>query len=117
VKFLLDAHLPRRLAHFLSSHGHEALHTLDMPDKNYTTDDIIISTADAERRVVVTKDSDFVASFHVARMPRRLLLVSTGNINNSELEELFNRNLDRIVDEFATHDFIELSRTHIIVHV
>jgi predicted nuclease of predicted toxin-antitoxin system len=39
--------------------------------------------------VVVTKDSDFVNSFLLSRRPRKLLLVSTGNIGNAELEALF----------------------------
>lgn len=117
MKLLLDAHLPRRLAHFLSSQGHDALHTLDMPDGNRTTDDVLISFANAEERIVVTKDSDFVISFYLSHTPLRLLLVSTGNISNVDLERLFRINLDKLVEAFATHDFIELSQTHIIMHV
>jgi predicted nuclease of predicted toxin-antitoxin system len=29
MKFLVDAHLPKRLARFLKGEGHDALHTLD----------------------------------------------------------------------------------------
>jgi Domain of unknown function (DUF5615) len=30
MKFLIDAHLPCRLAYLLRSRGHEAVHTLDL---------------------------------------------------------------------------------------
>jgi len=31
MTFLVDAHLPRRLAYQLRAFGHEAVHTLDLP--------------------------------------------------------------------------------------
>lgn len=31
MKFLIEAHLPRRLAAQLNSAGHDAIHTLDLP--------------------------------------------------------------------------------------
>jgi hypothetical protein len=33
MKFLVDAHLPKRLAAQLSATGHDAIHTLDLPLK------------------------------------------------------------------------------------
>jgi predicted nuclease of predicted toxin-antitoxin system len=41
MKFLVDAHLPRRLCADLASRGHDALHTLDLPVRNATGDDLI----------------------------------------------------------------------------
>lgn len=45
--------------------------------------------AKAENRVVITKDADFVNSFTLSRKPYKLLLISTGNISNAELDALF----------------------------
>jgi hypothetical protein len=59
AKFLIDAQLPARLARFLTTSGHDALHTLDLPDGNRTTDAQIAEIADGSDRVVVTKDRDF----------------------------------------------------------
>jgi predicted nuclease of predicted toxin-antitoxin system len=59
VRFLVDAQLPARLARFLSSAGHDALHTSELPDGNRTTDRRIAEVADDDNRVVVTKDRDF----------------------------------------------------------
>lgn len=41
MKFLVDAQLPRRLAGRLREAGHEAIHTLDLPLGNRTTDTLI----------------------------------------------------------------------------
>lgn len=85
MRFLVDAQLPRRLAVWLAGAGHDAIHTLDLPHANRTLDDAICGVADAENRIVVTKDDDFVYSFLVQGRPARLLLIGTGNISNTEL--------------------------------
>ncbi len=38
MKFLVDAQLPRRLCRLLIAEGHDAVHTLDLPNANRTTD-------------------------------------------------------------------------------
>lgn len=116
MRFLLDAHLPRRLARRLREAGHEALHTLDLPLGNRTTDTFINELSAREQFVVVTKDSDFVNSFLLRREPYKLLLVSTGNIRNAELETLFLTNLDRIAEGFGSFDYIEIDRKSVIFH-
>ena len=63
MKFLMDAQLPRRLAVRLNEAGYDALHTLDLPDGNRTTDAQILQFAASEQRIIVTKDADFVQSF------------------------------------------------------
>ncbi len=63
MNFLVDAQLPRRIAAHLRAAGHDAIHTIDLPDKNRTTDTEINDRSDREQRVVVTKDTEFVDSF------------------------------------------------------
>lgn len=116
MRFLVDAQLPRRLAAWLASEGHDALHTTELPSGNRTTDDEITHPADADDRVVVTKDADFVDSHVLRGRPRRLLLIATGNISNSALANLLVPALPVIVSPFEQADFIELSRTSIITH-
>ena len=116
MKFLIDAHLPRRIARRIIEAGHDAIHTLDLPDGNRTTDAEILNIAAREQRVVVTKDADFVNSFHLKRQPEKLLLISTGNITNSDLEDVLLPNLSMIVTAFDTHFLIELTRTALIIH-
>jgi predicted nuclease of predicted toxin-antitoxin system len=76
MKFLVDAHLPRRLVLRLREAGHDAVHTLDLPNGNRTSDAQVNAISIAEQRVVITKDSDFVDSFLLQKLPWKLLLVS-----------------------------------------
>lgn len=85
MKFLVDAQLPRRLALAINDAGHDAIHTLDLPDANRTTDTQINALSESEQRIVITKDADFVDSFLLVGQPYKLLLISTGNITNAEL--------------------------------
>jgi len=50
VKFLVDAQLPRRCAHWLTSQGHDAVHTLDLPQANQTGDHDIATISDTDQR-------------------------------------------------------------------
>ncbi|HBB97274.1 MAG TPA: hypothetical protein DC054_18000 [Blastocatellia bacterium] len=117
MRFLIDAQLPRRLAIQLRRNGLDAIHTLDLPLGNRTTDLAINELSITEQYVVVTKDSGFVESFVLHGKPWKLLLVSTGNIRDSDLEGLFQSNVERIVDGFKTLGFIELSRSSVIFHL
>jgi predicted nuclease of predicted toxin-antitoxin system len=116
MKFLLDAQLPRRLAQALRAAGHDAIHTLDLPEGNRTIDGEINLIAEREGRVVVTKDADFVNSFYLSGRPQKLLLISTGNIANKTLEPLLLGNVQALEEALTGNDFIELSRTSITVH-
>jgi predicted nuclease of predicted toxin-antitoxin system len=116
MKFLVDAQLPRRLAHRLREAGHVATHTLDLPRKNRTTDDEIVTISMHERCVVITKDADFVNTFLLSGKPYKLLLISTGNISNADLERLFVSHIADLVAAFEQYDYIELTRTALVFH-
>ena len=92
------------------------IHTLDLPRANRTTDREINDLSVRESRVVVTKDSDFVDSLLLREQPWKLLLVTTGNIRNRELEALFLENLDTILNGLAMHSYVELSRSSVVLH-
>lgn len=114
MKFLVDAQLPRILAAQLRRNGLDAIHTFDLPLGNRTPDSAINELSVTKDYVVVTKDSGFVESFVLYRKPWKLLLVSTGNIGNSDLKSLFQSSVERIVEGFKSLSFIELGRSDII---
>ncbi|MGH2873108.1 MAG: DUF5615 family PIN-like protein [Solirubrobacteraceae bacterium] len=110
MKFLIDAQLPVRLAQLLERAGHDTTHTTGMPSGNRSTDREIVEVADAEGRVVVTKDRDFRDGHLLHGGPQRLLVVATGNITNDALLSLFEAHLNAIASAFAETDLVELSR-------
>ena len=115
MRFLIDAHLPRRVKTWLTLAGCKAIHTLDLPNGNQTLDQEIVERAEQDGRVVITKDAAFVNSHILTGRPAKLLLISTGNISNADLERLLVPLIPVIVAEFQTHVFLELTQTGIIV--
>lgn len=115
MKFLIDAQLPARLARQLNDSGHHAVHTLDLPGQNRTTDAEISRVADIEDRIVVSKDRDFRDGHLLRGTPARLLVVSTGNITNRQLLRLFEEHLDAIVAAFDGAKLVQLTAEELSV--
>jgi predicted nuclease of predicted toxin-antitoxin system len=116
MNFLIDANLPRRLVNLFHARGHLAIHTLDLPNGNTTEDSTILQYSDENNCVITTKDSDFTTSFWLNNRPNKLLLISTENISNKELEALLVANFEQIITDLSNNRFVELNREHIIVH-
>ena len=116
MKFLIDANLPFRLAKALRSKGFDILHTDDLPDKERTTDKEIRKISVNQDCIVITKDSDFLDSHVIQGVPAKLLLVTTGNITNKELLDLFDKHFETSIQLFDIYDLIELNNEQIIGH-
>ena len=106
----MDAHLPRRLCVLLARHGHDALHTLELPAGNATKDRIVNQISIDDQRIVISKDSDFFYSHLLQGRPWKLLLVRAGNISTEDLCEMFERNLAAIDVAMQTHTLVEIDR-------
>jgi predicted nuclease of predicted toxin-antitoxin system len=115
MKFLVDAHLPRRMVRWFAAAGCDARHTLDLPLGNRTPDGVVTEIADRDERILVTKDGDFVDSHILIHQPAKLLLITTGNISNRQLEQLVIPLVSRVVAEFENHSFLELGPTGTII--
>lgn len=116
MKLLVAAQLPRRLATHLQSLGHDALHTLDLPNGNRTTDTELNQLSLADQPILITKDADFVNSFLLQGQPFKLLLVATGNISNGELMSLFDQHLPALASVFVQAAFVELNHEGLVLH-
>jgi len=115
MKFIVDAQLPRKFVIWLSEAGHDALHTLDLPKRNLTSDKELTEFAVTQGRIVISKDDDFVQAYLINGEPS-LLLISTGNISNLALEVLIKSNLQLISDAFLQSRFVELTFNSIVIH-
>ena len=115
MKFLVDAQLPRRLARLLATANQDCIHTLDLPRRNRTPDDELLEICARDDRILISKDLEFADSFLLKRQPARLLLISTGNITNNELESLFSKHLSKIIEAFESCAFVEVDRSGMIV--
>lgn len=116
MNVVIDAHFPRNLVWLFQEFNINAYHTLGMPNQNQTTDNEILDFADEYNAIVMSKDADFVDSFYLQNRPKKLLLISTGNIKNSELKQLLTNHLTEVIDCFKDFNFIELTNHQIIIH-
>lgn len=114
MKFIVDAHLPKKLSIFLIEKGYDSIHTLDLPNKNATSDNEINAISIKEKRIVISKDSDFYDSYLTKLEPYKLLLVSTGNISTKNLLLFFENNLEKIMDEINRNFLVELTSNSMI---
>ena len=114
MKFLVDAQLPARLARALTKAGHDAKHTIELPEGNHSSDTDVTAFADVEDRVVVSKDADFRISQQLHGRPRRLLVVAMGNVTNNDLLATFDAHLEVIVAAFENADRVEVRATQIV---
>jgi len=92
------------------------VHTRFLPDANRTTDSQIFFIAENEQRCVITKDGDFQISFEIGKGPKKLLLVTTGNLPNDELLAIFEKHEAQLILALTNHRFIELRRDSLIIH-
>jgi len=117
MKFIVDAHLPLVVKKWLLNYGYDAIHTRDLPGKNFTDDMEIIRIADSQDRIVISKDSDFQKHHILYGRPKRILMITTRNIVNKALIQLFENNFAAINDAFNKGSFVvELNNSSIVIH-
>jgi predicted nuclease of predicted toxin-antitoxin system len=114
MKFLVDAQLPIRLSIFLRDRGFDSIHTVDLPNKNQTSDIDIIKRSMVEKRVVISKDADFYNSFLRKAEPYKLIFLRVGNMSTDEVIKLFEKNMQVIVDQISRNLVVEISSQNII---
>jgi predicted nuclease of predicted toxin-antitoxin system len=110
MKFLLDAQLPPSLKNLFIENGYDCIHTLDLESGNDTTDKMINELSVAEKRIVITKDSDFFDSFIIKKEPYKLIFVKLGNTSKKELIEFFYDRFTEIIEKIKVEDMILLSK-------
>ncbi len=115
IRFLVDAQLPKKLSELLKYKGFDSIHTLDLPNKNKTKDSQINQISLKEKRVLISKDLDFVESLYISNKPYKLIYIVTGNITNKELLDIFSKNIAQIAKYLEENRLIEITKKSIIV--
>lgn len=115
MKFLIDAHLPPSLRNVFEAAGHDAIHTIDLPERNATRDGLLNEISMSQSRVLVTKDTDFYYSHLLQGRPWKLILVRTGNLGVKATKQMFESHLSTIERILATDTMIEMDQNHISI--
>ena len=116
MKFIVDAQLPRRLVIYLRRLGYDAQHTWGLESGNRTPDNRVAQIADHDDAIVITKDADFLNSHILNGSPKKLLLISTGNISNPVLLKLFEQHINLISSALKDSNLVELNQQGLVAH-
>ena len=117
LKFIVDTQLPPKLAKYLRDKGFPTVHTTYFPNGHLLDDSAIIEIAIRDNRIIITKDSDFLDNFLLNGVSPKVLMLQFGNISNSELQTLFDQDINQIAHTFSEGaDFITFNRTYICVY-
>ena len=117
MKFVVDEQLPQKLATWFVAKGYDAIHADTIPHTaGRLTDVAICKFADANARVVITKDEDFWQRYLMVKEPQKLIYVTTGNIKNTDLLQLFENNIHLLLRHITHHNVIELNQKGMIAH-
>ena len=117
MRFILDAHLSPSLRQVFAAAGHDAIHTLDLPERNASRDGVLNAISMSEERVVVTKDTDFYHSHLLHGRPWKLVLLRTGNLGLKDTRALFEKHLPEIVSALSAYTLVEIDRQRLLVVV
>ncbi len=85
-----------------------------MPNRERTSDSEIINISELEDRIIITKDKDFLDSFLLFNKPKKLVLITSGNIKNKDFFLLFKNNFNIVIELLPKHSLIELNSFEII---
>ncbi len=117
MKFIVDAQLPTKLCEILFELGIESIHVEELSKGDEAADAEIVGYADKNDLFVITKDYDFYHSYMAISKPRKLLpMITTGNIRNRQLFDLFRVNSKLIMNSAGASNFMEISSEGIIIH-
>ena len=109
MRFLIDEQLPYLLADWLQTKGYDAIHVTTLLTNSRIPDGYICDRSMIEQRVVITKDHDFFQTYLI-KQPYKLIHLTTGNLKNRQLMDLFRSNLDRLLQTLETAHVIEFNQ-------
>jgi len=108
MKFIVDSQIPESIVLKLQEKGYDAIHVSYLRQGNETTDSEIKKISVKEKRVLVSKDEDFIESLILKREPYKLLFINP-NINNQRLMEMIDRHMEYLVNALESNRFFEIS--------
>jgi predicted nuclease of predicted toxin-antitoxin system len=113
MKFIIDEQLPLLLCDWVQAKGHDVVHILTLGGVASVSDSNVNILSMTEKRVVITKDEDFFNSYLFQKQPYKLIYITTGNIKNRDLLNIFREKFDKLLELISEHDVIEINRTYI----
>lgn len=110
MKFLVDEQLPNLLAEWLRAKGYDTVHVSTLSTGIRILDGYFCERSMAESRVVISKDSDFFNTYLIKKEPYKLLYITTGNLRNRPLLDLFRASFAKLQEALSNASVVELNQ-------
>lgn len=101
MRFILDNNIPPRLVSRLVDLGHDSVHVQNTAKGSDTEDPEIGFLADAQDRIVLTKDKDFHKLHMITGSPKRVVMIRLGNCSMNYLWSVLSSRLGELEKYFA----------------
>ncbi len=117
MKFLVDEQLPISLVKWLEGQGYNVIHATSLGKNLRISDKEVCKESMLNQRVVISKDIDFLNTYLIRKEPWKLIYLTTGNISNKVLLELFQSNLSQLIDLLGKVNVVEMNQQNIFVRL
>ena len=117
MKFLVDEQLPISLVKWLAAQGYDVIHATSLGKNLRISDKEVCKESMLNQRVVISKDIDFLNTYLIRKEPWKLIYLTTGNISNKVLLELFQSNLSQLIDLLGKVSVVEMNQQNIFVRL
>lgn len=85
MHFVCDVHISYKIKDYLLKKGYEAVHLNAILGGDKTDDGDIALFCKKNDCILITKDYDFVDTYHLKKIPSKVIKINLGNISNKEL--------------------------------
>jgi predicted nuclease of predicted toxin-antitoxin system len=85
MHFVCDVHISFKVKDYLIRQGYTAVHLNAILDGDKTADRDIMAFCVENNCILITKDYDFVDSYHLKKIPPKIIKINLGNISNKEI--------------------------------
>ena len=116
MRFLVDECLPTRVASQRCLHGHDAMHVADLglcgaPDEQ------VMGAAAAQRRVLISADTDFGELLAIGKLVARSVILLRGAVTTADHRLRLVSNLDQIGTELDAGAIVVLTDQRIRIRL
>ena len=93
MRFLCDVHISYKIKKFLKNKDHYCIHINEILSQDRTIDHDIAAYCNEKDLILITKDEDFLDTYLIEHLPRKLIKIHLGNISTNKLIDIIDKAL------------------------
>ena len=106
MHFVCDAHISYRVKNLLIKAGYDATQLNEILSGDKTKDSEIAKFCEERGCILITKDYNFVDTYHLKKVPPKIIKINLGNISNTVLLERISALLPLLTTLISRDNFL-----------